>query len=158
MHLANCRSRTSPTDFSDEASRMAGRGWFDGSGGRCRNRNGIVELARDHPAGAVGLDQGSDWTGRDARLRLLRPGANGSGDPDVVRNALGGGSHLRGNPAPPWDRDPAPMGGSGDPAHHAAAARVVLAGDAVARRTDGADRQAAGAWRCVVQEPGPDIL
>src|SRR5689334_3837017 len=120
-------------------------------------RNGVVELARDHPAGAMGLDQGSGRTRRDARLRLFRPGANGSGDPDVVCDALGGGSHLRGNPPPSRHRDPAPMGGSGDPAHHAAAARVVLAGDAVGRRPGGADRQAPGPGRGLVQEPGPDL-
>src|SRR4051812_50174969 len=50
------------------------------------------------------------------------------------------------------------MVGSGDPAHHAAAARVVLAGDAVGQRAGGTGRQAPGPWRCMVQEPGPDVL
>ena len=86
------------------------------------------------------------------------PGANGIADLDVVRDALGRGGHLRGNPAPSRDRDPTPMVGSGDPSHHAAAARVVLAGDAVGLRTGGVDRQAPGPWRGMVQEPGPDVL
>src|SRR3978361_1032698 len=50
------------------------------------------------------------------------------------------------------------MVGSGDPAHHAAATGVVLAGDAVGQRAGGTDRQAAGPWRCMVREPGPDVL
>src|SRR4051812_49800098 len=50
------------------------------------------------------------------------------------------------------------MVGSGDPPHHAAAARVVLAGDAVGQRAGGTGRQAPGPWRCMVQEPGPDVL
>src|SRR4051794_41968480 len=50
------------------------------------------------------------------------------------------------------------MVGSGDPAHHAAAARVVLAGDAVGQRAGGTGRQAPGPWRGMVQEPGPDVL
>ncbi|CAH2606024.1 protein of unknown function (plasmid) [Rhodovastum atsumiense] len=136
---------------------VADEGWEGGAGGRCRDRHGAVERARQDHAGALGPDQGPGWTRRDARLRLLRSGAVSVADPDMVRDALGGRAYFPRGPAPPRVRDPAPVVGSGDPPKHAVAAQPVLAGDAVGRRHGRADRPTRGARRCLVQKAGPNV-
>src|SRR3982750_3614536 len=136
---------------------MADEGWQGRAGGRCRDQDGVVERARQDHAGALGADQGSDRARRDARVRLLRSRAVSAANSDVVRDALGGRTHLPRSATPPRVRDPAAVVGSGDPPNHAAAARSVLAGGAGGGRAGGTDRQARSARGCLVPQAGPDV-
>src|SRR5690349_4579158 len=136
---------------------MAGKRRDDAAGRRRRNRDGVVERAREDLASALGADPGSGRAGRDARLRLLRPAAVSSADPDLVRDALGGGGHLPGKPTPSRVRDPASVVRSGHSPDHAAAARPVLAGHLVGGRTGQHNREAPGARRGLVQEAGANL-
>ena len=74
----------------------------------------------------------------------------------LVRAALAAGGDPGRGPPPPRRRDPAPVVGPGDPAHHAGAARPVLAGHAAGPSAD-AGRPAPGAPGRLVPQARPDL-
>src|SRR3954452_10110052 len=87
---------------------------------------------------------------------LHRPHPRSVADPDLVRPALAGGSHLPGRACPPRRRDPAPVVGQGDRAHHALFARAVLPDHAHGRpaQPPGAS---GGRDGCLVSQEEPDL-
>src|SRR3954447_11963840 len=98
-----------------------------------RHRLGHSPLASPREAGADPLGAGARSRGRERAtgLPVHRPGCRPRGHPALVRPPLAGGDHLRGSAAVSRPGNPAAMVGSGHPAHHAGAARPVLARDAV---------------------------
>ncbi|CAA9360122.1 MAG: hypothetical protein AVDCRST_MAG40-3427, partial [uncultured Gemmatimonadaceae bacterium] len=124
-------------------------------GGRLRHRR----LAPHRPAGragALGAGAGSRRRVRPPGTPVHRPRRGAGRSPRLVRPALVGGGDLRRGPAAPRRRNPAPVVGQGRRAHHAGAARPVLARRPAGVRTARAGQPAAPT-RCLVPQGGADL-
>ena len=115
--------------------------WWRDPAGRNRLRHrGLVPCRPAAGAAPLGAGARSVRPARAAGLPQHQPRRHTGGDPGLLRLALARRDDVSGSPPPSRRRDPAAMVGPGHPAHHAGAARVVLAGDAVGRRVDGRRR------------------